>query len=66
MSSGSSTKPSAVKTMVSNAKFDVEKFDGTNNFSIGQCEVMDVWSNKSCILLWMTHLQNCLIKIGRR
>ena len=28
--------------MVSNAKFEVEKFDGTNNFGIWQCEVMDV------------------------
>uniref|UniRef100_A0A2N9IA27 Retrotransposon Copia-like N-terminal domain-containing protein n=1 Tax=Fagus sylvatica TaxID=28930 RepID=A0A2N9IA27_FAGSY len=42
MSSGSSTKPSTVRTMVSNAKFEVEKFDGTNNFGMWQCEVMDV------------------------
>ena len=28
--------------MVSNAKFEVEKFDGTNNFGTWQCEVMDV------------------------
>ena len=42
MSSGSSTKPSAVRTMVSNAKFEVKKFDGTNNFGMWQCEVMDV------------------------
>ena len=30
----SSTKPSTIRTMVSNAKFEVEKFDGTNNFGI--------------------------------
>ena len=28
--------------MVSNAKFEVEKFDGTNIFGVWQCEVMDV------------------------
>lgn len=38
----SSAKPSAVRTSVSNAKFEVEKFDGTNNFGMWQCEVMDV------------------------
>ncbi|KAG2688149.1 hypothetical protein I3760_09G081200 [Carya illinoinensis] len=27
---------------VSNAKFEVEKFDGTSNFGMWQCEVMDV------------------------
>ena len=42
MSSGSSTKPSTVRTMVFTAKFEVEKFDGTNNFGMWQCEVMDV------------------------
>jgi hypothetical protein len=31
-----------VRSIVSNAKFDVEKFDGKNNFGIWQCEVMDV------------------------
>ena len=38
----SSAKPLAFRTMVSNAKFEVEKFDGTNNFSMWQCKVMDV------------------------
>ncbi|KAI4332242.1 hypothetical protein L6164_017166 [Bauhinia variegata] len=28
--------------MVTNAKFDVEKFDGTNNFGMWQCEVLDI------------------------
>ena len=37
----SSTNPSAIRMTVSNAKFEVEKFDGTNNFSMWQCEVMD-------------------------
>ncbi|TXG69221.1 hypothetical protein EZV62_004156 [Acer yangbiense] len=27
---------------MSNAKFDIEKFDGTNNFSMWQCEVLDL------------------------
>ena len=40
--SKSSTKPLAVRTMVSNAKFEVEKFDGMKNFGMWQCEVMDV------------------------
>ena len=30
------------RTMLSNAKFEVEKFDGTNNFGIWQCEVLDL------------------------
>ena len=38
----SSAKPLVVRTMVSNAKFEVEKFDGTNIFGVWQCEVMDV------------------------
>ena len=38
----SSTKPLDIKMMVSNAKFEVEKLDGTNNFGTWQCEVMDV------------------------
>ena len=32
----------AVRMMVSNAKFEVKKFDGMNNFGIWQFEVMDV------------------------
>ena len=40
--SESSAKPLAVRTMVSDAKFEVEKFDGMNNFGMWQCEVMDV------------------------
>ncbi|KAM2852181.1 hypothetical protein PS2_028199 [Malus domestica] len=31
-----------VRTMVQNAKFEVEKFDGTNNFKMWQCVVNDV------------------------
>jgi hypothetical protein len=42
MSSESFTKLSAVRTMVSNAKFEVEKFDGTTNFGIWQYKVMDI------------------------
>ena len=38
----SSAKPLAVRTMVSNNKFEVEKFDGTNNFYMWQCEVTNV------------------------
>ena len=30
------------RTTVHNAKFEVEKFDGTNNFGMWQCEVRDV------------------------
>ena len=35
-------KPLVVRMMISNAKFEVEEFDGTNNFGKWQCEVMDV------------------------
>ena len=41
-SAESSAKPSAVRMSVSNAKFEVEKFDGMSNFGMWQCEVMDV------------------------
>ena len=30
------------KTTMSNAKFEMEKFDGTNNFDMWQCDVLDV------------------------
>ena len=30
------------RSMVTNTKFDVEKFDGTNNFGMWQSEVQDV------------------------
>ncbi|KAM1239309.1 hypothetical protein ACFX2J_044767 [Malus domestica] len=30
------------RTTVQNAKFEVKKFDGTNNFRMWQCEVKDV------------------------
>ena len=33
---------SSARTTVTNAKFEVEKFDGTNNFGMWQCEVLDV------------------------
>ena len=34
--------PSMERTMVSNTKLEVEKFDGTNNYSMCQCEVLGV------------------------
>ncbi|KAH9761919.1 Integrase catalytic domain-containing protein [Citrus sinensis] len=37
-----SSLSSSVRTTVTNAKFEVKKFDGTNNFGIWQCEVLDV------------------------
>ena len=36
------TSSSGYRTTMSNAKFEVEKFDGTNNFGMWQCEVLDV------------------------
>ncbi|KAG8499215.1 hypothetical protein CXB51_005647 [Gossypium anomalum] len=33
---------SSAKTTVTNAKFEVEKFDGTNNFGMWQCEILHV------------------------
>ncbi|KAJ8635617.1 hypothetical protein MRB53_009884 [Persea americana] len=34
--------PSMERTMVSNTKLEVEKFDGTNNYGMCQSEVLDV------------------------
>jgi hypothetical protein len=46
MAEGSTSKSvgsaPVVRLVVSNAKFDVEKFDGKNNFGMWQCEVMNV------------------------
>ena len=40
--STSTPKGFSSRSMVTNTKFDVEKFDGTNNFGMWQCEVQDV------------------------
>ncbi|PSS08126.1 Endonuclease [Actinidia chinensis var. chinensis] len=40
--STSTSGSSGHRTTMSNAKFEVEKFDGTNNFGMWQCEVLDV------------------------
>ena len=40
-STSTSTSTSRRPT-ISGGKFEVEKFDGTNNFGMWQCEVMDV------------------------
>ena len=32
--------------MVKNANFDLKKFDGTNNFGMWQCEVLDILSQQ--------------------
>ena len=32
----------SARTLVTNVKFEVKKFDGTNNFGMWQCEVLDV------------------------
>ncbi|TXG49586.1 hypothetical protein EZV62_025461 [Acer yangbiense] len=37
-----STRSSWQRSSMSNAKFDIEKFDGTNNFGMWQCEVLDL------------------------
>ncbi|KAH9742736.1 hypothetical protein KPL70_003051 [Citrus sinensis] len=37
-----SSSSSSTRTTVTNAKFEVEKFDGTNNFGMWQCELLDV------------------------
>ncbi|KAK2633562.1 hypothetical protein Ddye_032774 [Dipteronia dyeriana] len=37
-----STSSSWQRSSISNAKFDIEKFDGTNNFGMWQCKVMDL------------------------
>ncbi|KAJ8647687.1 hypothetical protein MRB53_000710 [Persea americana] len=36
----------SAKTTISSAKFEVKKFDGTNNFGMWQCEVRDVLSQQ--------------------
>ncbi|KAH9688531.1 Integrase catalytic domain-containing protein [Citrus sinensis] len=35
-----SSSSSSARTTVTNAKFEVEKFDGTNNFGMWQCEIL--------------------------
>ena len=37
-----SPSSSGHRTTVSNAKFEIEKFDGNNNFGMWQCKVLDV------------------------
>ena len=37
-----SLSSSSARITLTNAKFEVLKFDGTNNFSMWQCEVLDV------------------------
>ena len=37
---------SSSRTMVKNANFDLKKFDGTNNFGMWQCEVLDILSQQ--------------------
>ncbi|KAH9687282.1 hypothetical protein KPL70_014707 [Citrus sinensis] len=37
-----SSSSSSARITVTNAKFEVEKFDSTNNFGMWQCEVLDV------------------------
>ncbi|KAM1734974.1 hypothetical protein ACFX11_020374 [Malus domestica] len=37
------------RTTVQNAKFEVEKFDGTNNFGMWQCEVKDVLAQQDLL-----------------
>ena len=44
---------SGTKTMVQSARFEIEKFDGTNNFAIRQCEVRDVLIQQGLVVvLW--------------
>ena len=38
----STSKGFSSRSMMTNTKFDVEKFDGTNNFGMWQCEVQNV------------------------
>ncbi|KAM1850425.1 hypothetical protein ACFX13_014614 [Malus domestica] len=37
------------RTTVQNAKFEVKKFDGTNNFGMWQCEVNDVLAQQDLL-----------------
>ncbi|XP_051152851.1 retrovirus-related Pol polyprotein from transposon TNT 1-94 isoform X3 [Andrographis paniculata] len=40
--SDSKSVTSSSRTMVTNAKFDLKKFDSTNNFGMWQCELLDI------------------------
>ncbi|KAK9228719.1 hypothetical protein WN944_021674 [Citrus x changshan-huyou] len=42
MMAKASSSSSSVMTIMTNAKFELKKFDGTNNFGMWQCEVLDV------------------------
>jgi hypothetical protein len=48
-----------VRLVVSNAKFDVEKFDGQNNFGMWQCEVMDVLAQQELDVTLRTSQRRC-------
>ena len=61
-SSESSAKPSAVRTVISNAKFEVEKFDGRSNFGMWQCEVMDVFIQQELDIALEDKLEEMLDK----
>ena len=55
----SSAKPLAVRTMVSNAKFEVENLMERITFACGNVKLWMSRSNKSWILLWKTNLKRC-------
>ncbi|KAB2631285.1 hypothetical protein D8674_008804 [Pyrus ussuriensis x Pyrus communis] len=43
---------SGTKTTVQSARFEIEKFDGMNNFAIWQCEVRDVLIQQGLVVKW--------------
>ena len=52
--------------MVTNTKFDVEKFDGTNNFGMWQCEVQDIlFQQELDVALEETDQKMLMRKIGQ-
>ncbi|KAB2617709.1 hypothetical protein D8674_013578 [Pyrus ussuriensis x Pyrus communis] len=42
---------SGTKTTVQSARFEIEKFNGTNNFAILQCEVRDVLIQQGLVVV---------------
>lgn len=57
MSGESVTRPLAVRTVVLDAKFEVQKFDGMKNFGMWQCKVKDVWIQQEVFFFFWIGIQ---------
>lgn len=60
----------SISTTVTNVKFEVEKFDGTNNFGMWQCKVLDILYQRELDIALeeknLTRQMTRIIKINRQ